>query len=292
MAGHPPTTARPEALDRAAAGVAASGVTYMAVCAASQLAQLSLLGVHTGHRVMPTLLGVTTVAVASAASVLVGDVVAGVSRRHASPTAALVGVACFIGLGGRFWRLSPSGLAHLGALSDTARGSLPATVAYATRAEREAIQALGRRFGCHSCGARPLSILRPAPFAFVADHQPPLASVRVANAAAWRRLLGRTVSQRFYPQCTSCSGKQAALLSERASLAKTLGSARKAFFDASHRGTQSVAVLHWPSPLRPHYAVGAVLEALSHAAPASRAKADAALCSHVRRRTSEFFSGS
>lgn len=259
----------------ALAGVFASGLAYVATCAASQCVQFHVLHVHTGLRVAPQLLGVATVAAASIAAVKVGDAVAGETQRGPSPTAAIVGATCFLALGGRFWRLSPSGLANVGALADTARGSLPATLKYATKYERETIQELGRRFGCHSCGARPL-LRRSGPNAlsYIADHQPPLSVVRTANEAAWRRLLGWRVTQRFYPQCTACSGKQAKLLSERANLAKQLGSARKAL---AARTTASAAVVHWPSPLRPWYAVGVALELLRCAVPESLREADAGL---------------
>ena len=266
-------------LQRSVASVAASGFAFAATCAMSQCVQLHALRVHTGHRFAPTVLGAATVMAASVASVQVGDAVADGDVGPPSPAAAIFGVATFVALGGRFWRLSPSSLANLGALADTARGSLPATLAYATRAEREMIQTLGRRFGCHSCGARPL--LRGAgSLSFIADHQPPLASVRVANAALWRRLLGWRVQQRFYPQCGACSSKQAALLSERAALTRRLGSVRKAL---AVRGTAPAAVLHWPSPLRPQYAVGAVLAALSRVAPEPRKEADAAVSAAVVR---------
>ena len=47
---------------------------------------------------------------------------------------------------------------------------------------------------------------------FNADHMQPLWDTHRANAALWRRVLGRPVVQRFYPQCVTCSNKQGALL--------------------------------------------------------------------------------
>ena len=254
--------------------VASGGITFIGTCTASQLAQKALLNIHTGSRwiagvrLVPSLLGACTIGAASVASVVVGEAVAGAiddnqhlrrPHSHASVTAVL-GAACFLGFGGRFWRLSPSGLADLGALANTARGSLPATLAYATKAEREAMQVLGRRFGCHSCGARPLF---GSTVKYIADHQPPLATVKLANAAIWRRVLGLQVTQRFYPQCVTCSGKQATLLAERTALINKLGSTRRAL----QAGTVSPSVFHMPSPLRPRYAVGAMLEGLARIAP-------------------------
>ena len=74
--------------------------------------------------------------------------------------------------------------------------------------ERAAVQAIGRRRGCHTCGARHAT--------FHADHMPPNAYVkRHAAAPLWRRALLRgcgaapAAKQRFYPQCEACSGRQA-----------------------------------------------------------------------------------
>ena len=82
------------------------------------------------------------------------------------------------------------------------------------------------------------------------------------------------MTQRFYPQCVSCSSKQGALLSERAALARRLGSMRRALAAPT---AASPAVLHLPSPLRPQHAVGAVLETLARAAPEAWELADAAI---------------
>lgn len=281
---------RPSSTDenwRLAAAVAAGGVTFMCTCGAAQLAQLAMFQVHTGSRVLgarlaPSALGALTVGVASAASVSSSDLtMAALSadaagepfdlhRRRLTPQSSIIpllGGLCFLALGGRFWRLAPSSLSHLGALANTARGSLPATLAYASKAEREAIQAFGRRFGCHTCGVRPRPRLLPSPFAkrviYHADHQPPLSEVKRANAAMWRRVLNAPVRQRFYPQCTTCSSKQSSLLAERSNLIKRLGSERK----ARQAATVPAAVFHLPSPLRPHYATGAALAFLSHAMP-------------------------
>ena len=101
----------------------------------------------------------------------------------------LLGGACFLALGGRFWALSPSSLSTLGAFANTKKGSLPATLAYATAAKRSEIQQLGRRFGCHTCGARPWPLWGRAQLRYNADHMPPLAEVKVMNQELWRRVL-------------------------------------------------------------------------------------------------------
>ncbi|CAN0473997.1 unnamed protein product, partial [Hapterophycus canaliculatus] len=49
--------------------------------------------------------------------------------------------------------------------------SLPATLEYASDAKRQALAALGKNFGCHTCGTK-------APATFIADHMPPLKTVK------------------------------------------------------------------------------------------------------------------
>ena len=65
----------------------------------------------------------------------------------------VVGLIAFKGLGGRFWSVSPSSFTHLGSFARRMR-SLPATDAYATKAQRKVINELGKTFGCHTCGDR------------------------------------------------------------------------------------------------------------------------------------------
>jgi len=235
--------------------IGAGWLAFIGTTAIAQAAQIPL-GINSGSRVMglplvPNGLGAVAVAAGSCAAVTAS---AHASSLHATVDratlmgAALLGSAAFLALGGRFWALSPSGLSTLGAFSRMG-GSLPATLAYATAAERAAIQRLGRKFGCHTCGAR----LLLSSGRFNADHMPPLYEVRMLNEALWRRVLCLPVKQRFYPQCTSCSSKQGVLLAK-----------------ASRQATSKVcdaAVYHLPSPLRPFYAVGGLLAALHVHAP-------------------------
>eukprot|EP00118_Oscarella_pearsei_P028373 m.311562 g.311562 ORF g.311562 m.311562 type:complete len:351 (+) comp81595_c0_seq1:1-1053(+) len=88
---------------------------------------------------------------------------------------------------GRFRAVLPSNLFQPGSF---ARESIAATkgVGYANQTEKEAINKLGKKYGCHSCGSRPSR--------FVADHQPPNALVKPGEA------------QRYFPQCSNCSNKQ------------------------------------------------------------------------------------
>ena len=247
----------------AAAACAAGGAAYIAALALGQCLMLRL-GVTTATRVVglplvPALCGAGTVSVASTLSLRAADAASSrLSTRRARPlhevgstfATAAIGLVLFRLTSGRFWALSPSCVTGLGAFSRTKGGSIAASLAYATTAERKLIQQLGRKFGCHSCGVRSVGIR------FNADHMPPLAEVKRSNAHLWRRALGATVRQRFYPQCTTCSGQQAAILSRAA------------------RGLDSAgpAVVH-VSSLRPYHAGGVLLTALALAAEGGAAAA-------------------
>ncbi|CAM9690218.1 unnamed protein product [Ascophyllum nodosum] len=141
------------------------------------------------------------------------------------------GLVLFRALGGRFSSVAPSALHMPGAFSRFS-ASIPATLEYATDAKRQALAVLGKNFGCHTCGTR-------APSTYIADHMPPLKTVKLANAALWRKLLRQTVSQRFYPQCKSCSALQSVAVRTGATTLK-----------------YHIAV---PGALRAHHAAGALL---------------------------------
>jgi hypothetical protein len=123
----------------------------------------------------------------------------------------LVGLLGFQLLGGRFWAVAPSSFTHLGSF---ARGSIAATEQYATSTQRQAIERLGRLWGCHTCGSRQLfRSLSTRSVQFICDHQPPKAVAYQLNQQWWRRLLHRPVAFRFFPQCAACSSRQGGLLS-------------------------------------------------------------------------------
>ncbi|KAL1508794.1 hypothetical protein AB1Y20_004889 [Prymnesium parvum] len=190
------------------ARLAAAHVAFRAVLYAAQCTQL-LLGVTASHtpglNALPTLCGLAAVACASAAAISASASLPPALPSPPSADAALVGVALYAACArARFSSLAPSDLRSAGAFA-ARRASLAASPRYATRAERKLIHQLGRRHGCHSCGAR-------AP-PFHADHVPPLWDARRPPRAAWRRVLRRPAPLRFHPQCLACSGKQAALLS-------------------------------------------------------------------------------
>lgn len=52
--------------------------------------------------------------------------------------------------------------------------SLTATLEYASQEKRQALAALGKNFGCHTCGTR-------APATYIADHMPPLKTVKLVS---------------------------------------------------------------------------------------------------------------
>lgn len=90
-------------------------------------------------------------------------------------------------LGGRGWRLAPSCLRHPGAFSRT---SVPAKGAgYASEAQRAVLKEMGQRHGCHTCGTRRAAL-------YHGDHMPP------------NHLAKPGQTQRFYPQCVTCSNMQ------------------------------------------------------------------------------------
>ena len=148
-------------------------------------------------------------------------------------------VALFRLLGGRFAAVLPSDYCRPGAYADAARGSLPATFAYANGPDRAATAAFGRIFGCHTCGVRTPPRGSTGHSGFHADHAPPRKWAKQANARWWRRLLRRPVSQRFYPQCKDCSNVQGSLLSQ---------------------GKRQLK-LHFLSAFRPHHLAGAAATA-------------------------------
>ena len=114
---------------------------------------------------------------------------------------AVAGLMGFRFLGARFSAVAPSDFRHPGAFASV-RDSLPAKSSYASATERDAIDTIGRRVGCHTCGVRHAR--------FHADHMPPNAVVKRARASLWYRLPFMSIpKQRFFPQCHQCSARQA-----------------------------------------------------------------------------------
>eukprot|EP00048_Salpingoeca_helianthica_P020332 m.6060 g.6060 ORF g.6060 m.6060 type:complete len:245 (+) comp4678_c0_seq1:101-835(+) len=110
------------------------------------------------------------------------------------PVYAACGV---LGFSGPLRSIAPSHLWNLGAFEG---GSIPAKGAgYASEAEREQLQRIGKKSGCHTCGTR------AGPFN--GDHQPPN---NITKQRRWWHFSSR--EQRFYPQCRPCSSRQGASL--------------------------------------------------------------------------------
>ncbi|GMH56130.1 hypothetical protein TrLO_g7693 [Triparma laevis f. longispina] len=118
----------------------------------------------------------------------------------------------FRGLGGRLVSTSPSSLIARGAFY---RKGIPATMEYATTAEKIKLSKIFRAYGCHTCGYRPGVMPLTSPLKFHADHVPPLSVVKYLNSKGWRGLINKKISQVFAPQCTNCSKQQGGALSNR-----------------------------------------------------------------------------
>ncbi|KAI8468344.1 MAG: hypothetical protein J3K34DRAFT_523049 [Monoraphidium minutum] len=132
---------------------------------------------------------------------------------------AVLGLLVYKTAGGRFSSVMPSDLASPGAL---AFESIPAAGReYARPTARRELARIFRRDGCHHCGTRRGPV--------IGDHMPPNKLVFSQGASgqlgAWlgdlpvirqvRALTGATkgaVRQRYFPQCQSCSIKQATTL--------------------------------------------------------------------------------
>ena len=113
---------------------------------------------------------------------------------------AASGVIMFRALGGRYSSMVPS---HLHVPGCFARHWIPAySIEYANVTQKNLIQEIGRKYGCHSCGTKRIK-------QYYADHQPPNKLIKASLGP-----LGKTVEQngrhlqRFYPQCPSCSLRQ------------------------------------------------------------------------------------
>jgi hypothetical protein len=163
------------------------------------------------------------------------------------------GILAYLCLGGRFWAVAPSSFTTAGSF---ARGSLPATSAYANPRQRLLVERLGRLWGCHTCGTRRL--WRRQAVQFNADHIPPLAAGKALEATRWYRLLRRKVAFRFYPQCVSCSPKQGSLLSKATAGLKETRTLTGAWHHLEAAGGGSNAYNHALRPRLSHLAGGVV----------------------------------
>ena len=155
---------------------------------------------------------------------------------------AVLGIAFFRVMGGRFRSVMPSDLTQIGAI---AKESMPAAgMQYATDEKRRELHRFFKRDGCHHCGTRRGPV--------VGDHMPPNKHVQEVINASRRRFLGSALKyksvqramaalgmptgpplQRYYPQCKGCSQSQAAAVRN--------GRSHLVFHEVLHRGGQSTA---------------------------------------------------
>ncbi len=110
-----------------------------------------------------------------------------------------------------FRTMLPSSVLTIGVFGDerlSESRSVPSSSKKATQSERNQIQVLGKKDGCHHCGSKMIFSSGP----FIADHMPPTARIRwISTIAWWRWLLGMKVDkvdQRLWPQCRSCCSMQ------------------------------------------------------------------------------------
>ncbi len=106
----------------------------------------------------------------------------------------LVGLGVFALLERGFFRTAlPSSVIAPGVFANAltmTRRSVIATSAIATDSQRQKIQILGKRFGCHQCGSRQFFSRR----GFIADHMPPTKLALEMSQSWWRKLFKITVS--------------------------------------------------------------------------------------------------
>ena len=220
-------------------GIAGVGAASVAAGEAAEVCRMVMKDVgggrnsklHIGRRrgiVDATLDGVKVWG-ASLANVVEGRYVKGVSRyktpreQHTKQLIVdvVLGTIAFKLTGGSFRTIMPSDLVKPGALANQ---SIPAAgMQYATDEKRRELIRMFRRDGCHHCGKTRGPV--------VGDHMPPNKHVvqkaeafatqvleRVTRVGAVRRAMVAagirpdavvTPRQRYYPQCVSCSQKQA-----------------------------------------------------------------------------------
>ncbi len=215
-------------------------VTFPAVLATTQLAVFKPLRITFQSGPTSSLAGLASVTVASFGASLAALQTISLIQQHLPEPgkklsvtyrhlflSTVSGVLVFRALGGRFERVLPSNLMRPGAF---AADWIPALkeADYATAREREVIQKLGKKHGCHSCGTR-------GGEKFIADHQPP--SKLIGNHQSTPSV-PNSLMQRFYPQCKQCSAKQGGLLTGK---------------NVSNAAMRVEAVRTHGSSLRPHH---------------------------------------
>jgi hypothetical protein len=183
---------------------AVGGGAFLACHHGGQVVQ-GVMGMSCATPVLPSILGLGTVGLACYATQRAIMVVNPDRKTNYSQSRSLSlvasGVVLYPLLGGHFDKVAPSDYNRLGVFSRS-WASLPASLKYANSGEKKRLNRLGRLCGCHTCGTR-------LPASYIADHQPPVKFVKADNAKWWRKALPfLQVTQRFFPQCSSCSTVQ------------------------------------------------------------------------------------
>lgn len=203
-------------LKRSITGWVAGAVAFPVALAASQKVLWKPLRISYSPKWRSSLAGLASVAVASfgASSAALGIVKvmqqwsSSTESRYA-PTiddvyvSTLGGVVLFKLFGGQYSRVLPSNLMRPGAFGVGWIPSLNGSVR-ATLKERQVVNFLGRKHGCHTCGER-------QKLTYIADHQPP-SKLLGKHQSGTRQNDVNPLLQRLYPQCPTCSNAQGGLL--------------------------------------------------------------------------------
>ncbi|KAF8820273.1 hypothetical protein IE077_003342 [Cardiosporidium cionae] len=170
----------------------------------------------------------------------------------------IMGVIVFSLLGGRFYCFSPSSLMAPGAFSRSEL-SPKADLNYASTEIRAVIKRLGELAGCHTCGQKKKGV------EWIADHQPPRASVIRYNRTFFGKIRGfsryifygtQYLPQQFYPQCIKCSQKQALCMRHKKSPRSVLHLRRFRPYHFTGGLIHSMRILestHWKTLIDAHH---------------------------------------
>ena len=190
------------------------GITFPVLLGLAQSAVFKPLRITCGSGVLPALMGGASVCIASCvASLAMIKTCSLVQKWQSWPSessprrtitfstpelllSTVFGAVVFRALGGRYSSALPSSLLKPGAF---AKEWIPAKgPQYATPCEKDMIQQLGRKHGCHTCGRRLRLKL------FIADHQPPSKTLPLDSSG---------ILQKFYPHCQRCASIQGGVVS-------------------------------------------------------------------------------
>lgn len=193
---------------------------FPSLLAVSQTFILKPLKISCSPRLSASIFGLASVTVASFGASLASLQTLSIVQKFTSSNlklslstrdvllSTLSGVVVYRALGGRYASALPSNLMRPGAFAVEWIPALNESGA-ATAKEREVIQMLGARHGCHTCGER-------SGATFIADHQPPSKVLGNHRHGSAQPLTNPSPTiQRFYPHCMGCSSVQGGILGGR-----------------------------------------------------------------------------